>query len=163
MRNGDYSAFLAAKRIETRFAGLKPKEPHPILFDFQRDLVKWALRRGRACLFEDCGLGKTFQQPLAVADQTVKEAAKVDCLVRYCRSQSEVKKGITITNYEMLENTSTRRNSKALSWTNRRSLITERVARNARNSVNAEALTAAINGAVQVQGSESIESRSSGN
>lgn len=118
MKNGDYKAFLANKRIETRFAGLKPKEPHPILFDFQRDLVKWALRRGRACLFEDCGLGKTFQQiewarqipgnvlilaPLAVADQTVKEAAKLECLVRYCRSQSEVKKGITITNYEMLE------------------------------------------------------------
>lgn len=114
----DYKKFLAGKRLETRFPGIEPREPHPILFDFQRDLVKWALRRGRACLFEDCGLGKTFQQiewarqipgnvlilaPLAVADQTVKEAAKLDCVVRYCRHQSEVQKGITIANYEMLE------------------------------------------------------------
>lgn len=41
--------------------------------------------------------------PLAVANQTIAEAAKLDCKVRYCRHQSEVKKGITIANYEMLE------------------------------------------------------------
>jgi superfamily II DNA or RNA helicase len=117
-RNGTYKAFLAAKRIETRFLGIEPQEPHEILFPFQRDIVKWALRRGRACVWADCGLGKTFIQlewarqipgnvlilaPLAVANQTIAEGVKLGCAVRYCRDQSEVKKGITIANYEMLE------------------------------------------------------------
>lgn len=117
MRNG-YKEFLKGKRIETRFPGLEPKEPNKILFDFQRDIVKWALRRGRACVFADCGMGKTFIQvewarqipgnvlilaPLAVANQTITEAEKLNCVVRYCRHQSEVQKGITIANYEMLE------------------------------------------------------------
>lgn len=117
-REGEYQAFLGSKAVAHESAGIKPKEPHEILFEFQRDIVKWALRRGRACIFADCGMGKTFMQiewarqipgnvlilaPLAVASQTVAEAAKLSCFVRYCRKQSEVKKGITITNYEMLE------------------------------------------------------------
>jgi superfamily II DNA or RNA helicase len=91
------------------------------LFDFQAACVKWALKRGRAALFLDTGLGKTLCQctwaqlvyehtglniiiaaPLCVAQQTVEEAAKFGITVKYCRSQDQVEPGITITNYEML-------------------------------------------------------------
>lgn len=92
------------------------------LFDFQAACVKWALKRGRAALFLDTGLGKTLCQttwaqlvykhtglnviiaaPLCVAQQTVEEAAKFGIVVKYCRAQDQVEPGITITNYEMLE------------------------------------------------------------
>ena len=59
----EYSEFL--KRKVTRFdpVGFEPVLPlHPKLMPFQRDLTQWALKRGRAALWEDCGLGKTFQQ-----------------------------------------------------------------------------------------------------
>ena len=113
-----YQSFLSAKSVIHHASGITPKETHEILFPFQRDIVKWALRRGRACIFADCGMGKTFMQiewarqipgdvlilaPLAVATQTIDEAAKLGCFVRYCRDGADVKPGITITNYEMLE------------------------------------------------------------
>lgn len=119
----DYAQFLESKRIESAPSGLSDIPPlNPMLFPFQRDIVKWALRRGRAAIFADCGLGKTPMQlewarrvceatggnvlilaPLAVADQTIREGAKFSVSVLYCRHQSEVKPGITIANYEMLE------------------------------------------------------------
>lgn len=113
-----YKDFLASKAIIHEPDGITPREPHSMLFPFQRDIVKWALRRGRACIFADCGMGKTFMQvewarqipgdvlilaPLAVASQTIDEAEKLGCIIRYCRDASEVEKGITITNYEMLD------------------------------------------------------------
>lgn len=113
-----YKQFLSRKKRVHQSNGITPSEPHELLFPFQRDITKWALRRGRACIFADCGMGKTFMQiewarqipgnvlvlaPLAVATQTINEAAKLGCFVRYCRSQDEVRSGITITNYEMLE------------------------------------------------------------
>jgi hypothetical protein len=60
----DYQAFLASKRIQTQASGIEvdPTGIHPMLFPFQRDLVIWALRKGRAAVFADCGLGKTFVQ-----------------------------------------------------------------------------------------------------
>jgi len=115
----EYQKFLAAKSRTFTATGLDTvPDLHPSLFPFQRDIVSWALRRGRACVFADCGMGKTFMQvewarcipgdvlilaPLAVAGQTVKEAAKLGVTVRYCRSAEEVQPGITIANYEMLE------------------------------------------------------------
>lgn len=113
-----YEDFLKKKQIVHQSEGIKPREPHRKLFDFQRDIVKWALRLGRACIWADCGLGKSFMQiewarqipgnvlilaPLAVADQTIAEAEKLGCKIKYCRDQSEVETGIAITNYEMLE------------------------------------------------------------
>ena len=92
------------------------------LFDWQDDIVKWALAKGKASLFEDCGLGKTPQQlvwaynvlrkkgdvivaaPLAVAQQTVREGKKFGIDVEYRRDGTKKKNGITITNYEMLDN-----------------------------------------------------------
>jgi len=41
---------------------IEPDEVNPMLFPFQRDLVVWALKKGRAAIFADCGLGKTFMQ-----------------------------------------------------------------------------------------------------
>ena len=91
------------------------------LFDFQKDIVRWALRRGRAAVFADCGLGKTIMQlewahvvseytkgkvlilaPLAVAMQTKHEGEKFGISVNLCRSQNDVKAGVNIANYEML-------------------------------------------------------------
>jgi len=92
------------------------------LFDFQKISVKWALKKGRAALFFGTGLGKTISQcswadnvtshtgknvlilaPLCVAKQTVQEAEKYGINVNYCREQSQVLKGINITNYEMMD------------------------------------------------------------
>jgi DNA modification methylase/superfamily II DNA or RNA helicase len=90
--------------------------------EFQKDMVLWALRRGRAALFAECGLGKTICQlewgriiaektggavlllaPLAVAQQTLAESEKFDIPgVRVVESQKDVFPGINVTNYEKL-------------------------------------------------------------
>jgi superfamily II DNA or RNA helicase len=116
----DYEQFIKSKTIHLANAGLSEiPELNPMLFDFQRDIVVWALRKGRAALFCDCGLGKTPMQlewakhipgrvlilaPLAVAQQTVREGKKFGIEVRYHpgRLTTDCAK-IHITNYEMLE------------------------------------------------------------
>lgn len=119
----DYNAFLQQKRTVAPSSGIDvPLDVlHPMLFDFQRVIVAWALRKGRAALFADCGLGKTLMQlewakhihlhtgkdililaPLAVASQTASEGVKIDIAVHICRSQEDVKPGVNITNYEMM-------------------------------------------------------------
>lgn len=113
----DYGKFLSSKAIVDPPTGIDPGPINDALFDFQRDIVRWALRRGRAAVFADCGLGKTPMQlewarqigdvlilaPLAVAQQTVREGEKFGVPVHYCRSQDMANPGINITNYEMLE------------------------------------------------------------
>lgn len=115
----EYAQFLENKAVVDVPTGLDTlPELNPMLFDFQRDIVGWALKRGRASIFADCGLGKTPMQlewashvpgnvlvlaPLAVSLQTVGEGKKFGIDVHYCRDQSQVKPGITITNYEMIE------------------------------------------------------------
>lgn len=118
--SGDYAAFLDAKVLRAPSTGrdIDPSAIHARLFPFQRDLVRWALRKGRAALFADTGLGKTAMQlewarltgeralilaPLAVAQQTIREAALLGIDVAYARHQGEASDGITITNYERLE------------------------------------------------------------
>jgi len=56
----EYAEFLDSKRIVTRPSGVSVHSGgiHPMLFPFQRDIVRWALRLGKACIFADCGLGK---------------------------------------------------------------------------------------------------------
>ena len=57
----DYQVFLRSKAFESPPTGLDDvPDLNPALFDWQRDIVAWALRRGRACIFADCGLGKTL-------------------------------------------------------------------------------------------------------
>ena len=61
----DYNEFIKTKRIADVPSGIADAakiELNSILFDFQRDIVRWALRRGRACIWADCGLGKTAMQ-----------------------------------------------------------------------------------------------------
>lgn len=118
-----YSTWLASKRIVDRPTGFEPRALSPIMFPFQSAIVRWACKRGRAALFADCGLGKTIMQlewarevcretggnvmilaPLAVGPQTVREARdKLGIEATLCRSQDDVRPGINVANYEMLE------------------------------------------------------------
>lgn len=116
----DYAAFLEGKRLDHRNTGheVEPGAIHPTLFPFQRDITRWAVRKGRAAIFADTGLGKTFMQvewarlidgrslivaPLSVARQTVREAERIDVPVHYTRSGLDLTPGVNITNYEMVE------------------------------------------------------------
>ena len=116
-----YSDFLDRKRRVARDVGptIEPSDLHPALFGWQAEIVSWALRKGRAALFEDCGLGKTVQQlewarhaaatslilaPLSVARQTVREAHRLGLDVRYVRDGADVVgPGVWVTNYEMAD------------------------------------------------------------
>lgn len=121
----DYEAFLQRKQAQAVSVGFDfPKgNMNPMLFDWQKDVVYWALKKGRAALFEDCGLGKGPQSiqwaeavadytgkpvlilcPLAVADQFRREGIKFGFRpVTVCRKQEDVKDGVNVTNYEMLQ------------------------------------------------------------
>lgn len=117
----NYQEFIAKKRIEDVPTGFGADGISDQLFDFQRDIVRWACRRGRAALFENCGLGKTPQQlvwanqvlektgrnqiifaPLGVSHQTVREGVKFGIDVHLAASQDDVRPGITVTNYEKM-------------------------------------------------------------
>ena len=116
----NYSDFLSTKRLLLKQSGLQvtPANVHPLLFGFQRDLTAWSVRKGRAAIFADTGLGKTFMQlewarlvgaktlivaPLSVARQTAREAGKIGLNAHYTRNGAETVPGLNITNYEMLE------------------------------------------------------------
>ncbi|MBU1067450.1 hypothetical protein KKE60_06660 [Patescibacteria group bacterium] len=118
----EYHDFLAQKKTISEMSGFEPTmEINPMLFTWQADIVRWALRKGKAALWEDCGLGKTPQQlewakhvhahtgepvlilaPLAVSQQTIREGTKFGVEVHKCKDQSDVVNGINITNYERL-------------------------------------------------------------
>ncbi len=119
-----YEEFLKTKDLERIEAGFDiPKSKlNGALFPFQRDIVSWALKKGKCAIFSDCGTGKTLMQmefanqvckhskgnaliiaPLAVVEQTKKEGEKFGIAINVCRTQDDVKKGVNITNYEMLE------------------------------------------------------------
>ena len=117
-----YQTFLARKRRTDPSTGLSVVPDLPgSLFPFQRDIVRWALKRGRAAVFAQTGLGKSFIElawgqgvhtstggnvllltPLAVAEQMVREARKFGLPARHCATQAEVQPGVTVTNYEKL-------------------------------------------------------------
>lgn len=117
-----YESFLLKKQWSDPRTGHDPLSINSALFPFQRDIVRWALRRGRAAIFADCGMGKTAMQlewahsvnentggsvlilaPLAVAPQTAREAEiLLGYSVSICESQDDVSPGINITNYEKL-------------------------------------------------------------
>ena len=59
----DYETFIHAKKAEAPDAGFEPPLPlSESLFLFQRAIVAWALRKGRAAIFAAFGLGKTRMQ-----------------------------------------------------------------------------------------------------
>ena len=117
----DYQAFLETKKLRVLPKGLQSSdfEIASLLFPFQEDVVRWAVRKGRCAVFLDTGLGKTFIQlewariidettliiaPLSVARQTTREARKLGLDVRYVRGQDEITPDhkLWITNYEMI-------------------------------------------------------------
>lgn len=125
--NSNYHAFIRRKQRSVADVGfvVSDSDIHPTLFEWQRRIVQWAVQRGSAALFEECGLGKTLQQlewarlvhehtgkrvliltPLAVAHQTVGEADKINVRALYCRAQSfadVVAVPAVVTNYDMLK------------------------------------------------------------
>ena len=116
----EYEQFLARKAQLQNAGGFEPNDLPEHLFPFQRALVEWAVRQGRAAIFADCGLGKTpmslawaeqvtkhtgkpvlFLTPLAVGFQIVKEAGKFGHDAAMSRN-GKVTAPITVTNYEQL-------------------------------------------------------------
>jgi hypothetical protein len=117
----DYEAFVASKLAISPPTGFDPGDLMPEwLFQFQADLTRWALRRGRAAIFAGTGLGKMRMElawasmiiaageaeralilaPLAVAKQLVREAEAVGVAACVCKSQADVVDGISVTNYD---------------------------------------------------------------
>ncbi len=125
----NYSEFLNSKRKYKVAKGIDidTKDINDKLFEWQKECVKWSLKKGKSALFEACGLGKTMQQlewayqvykntnqnvlivaPLGVAIQTAKEEApKLGYEVTIIRNNEDIRNGINIINYEMLENIDT--------------------------------------------------------
>lgn len=120
MVKNDYAEFIASKTAIDNDHGIdiELSDIHESLFDWQKAIVKWAVKKGRAALFEDCGLGKTRQQlewmrlilnrtggkglivcPLSVAEQTQKEAEDIDIEIEYLITENDY---TGITNYERL-------------------------------------------------------------
>ena len=116
----DYKAFIERKTQAADGDGFAPVWLPEFLFDFQRSLVDWSLRKGRAALFVDTGMGKTAMQlvwaenivrhtgrpvlilaPLAVSAQTIREGQRFGITVR--RAEGRVTEaGIYVLNYERL-------------------------------------------------------------
>lgn len=115
-----YEDFLDHKTQLGSDGGFEPSWMPATLFPFQQKLVEWACRKGRAAVFADCGLGKTFIQltwaenvtrtggrvliltPLAVSFQTVKEGEKIGVEVTHRRDGIKAGDKIVVTNYERL-------------------------------------------------------------
>ncbi len=120
----NYLDFLNNKKFILESSGfdIDKNKLNPMLYEFQKDIVRWSLAKGRSAIFADCGLGKTPMQlewanqihkhtggkilllaPLAVASQTQREGHKFNIDTRICESQKDVINGINITNYEKLD------------------------------------------------------------
>lgn len=118
-----YAAFLERKRMVDPMTGIANVPELPaFLFPHQRDIVSWALRRGRAAIFAGTGLGKTAMElvwgnivaghtgkpvlifaPLAVSQQHIREADKFDIPARIVRNQDECAPGVNVTNYQKID------------------------------------------------------------
>lgn len=122
-----YKRFLKAKTEYDYNYGfdIDIKDINKKLFDWQKAVTKWSIKKGRAALFEGCGAGKTFQSiewlkwimqlskdegigliicPLSVAEQSIEEAKKLGYTLTYVQSGNECILGnIYITNYERID------------------------------------------------------------
>lgn len=116
----NYDDFIASKRRAEAATGHNPGELNEHLFDFQHAIVTWAVRRGRAAIFADTGLGKTLMQlswaqevqrhtggkvlilaPLAVSEQTIEQGSTFGIDVSKYQGQTDA--GVYITNYERMD------------------------------------------------------------
>lgn len=119
----EYIDFLKSKEEKVVNNGFKVsrEDLNNNLFEYQKDIVLWALAKGKAAVFTQCGTGKTIIQlewanqvnkhtdgkililtPLAVAKQTQNEGAKFGINTTICRCQEDVNSGINIANYDIL-------------------------------------------------------------
>ena len=121
----EYQEFIRSKQRSIEPMGFEVDKDrlNPMLHDWQRSTVHWSLRRGRAALFEECGLGKTPQQlvwaeevhrhtqmpvvihcPVGVSQQTKEESEKfnIGCRVEVVNDSSEIVDGINLVNYEKI-------------------------------------------------------------
>jgi superfamily II DNA or RNA helicase len=113
-----YEELIARKAASIAASGINPGELAAHLFPHQRDLVTWALRRGRAAIFADTGLGKTacfiewarhvsargrvlVLAPLACGPQHEAEAARFGVPARYLRDD-DGESAVVLTNYEIV-------------------------------------------------------------
>jgi len=115
----NYTEFLESKAQNGVMEGFTPNYMPDFLFDFQKAVLDWSIRKGKSGIFADCGLGKTPMQlvwaenvirqtnkpvlilaPLAVSSQTVKEGEKFGIEIH--RSLEGKAERITVTNYERL-------------------------------------------------------------
>jgi hypothetical protein len=115
----NYQEFLERKSQLGGNHGFEPLFMPDYLFDFQKYLVEWSIRKGRGAIFADCGMGKTPMQlvwaenicrhtggkvliltPLAVSQQTIREGQKFG--IEVIRSDEGKSHRITVTNYERL-------------------------------------------------------------
>ncbi len=119
-QQGNYERFIRSKSQLDGYHGFEPTIIPDYLFHFQAFLVNWAVRKGRAGIFADCGLGKTLMElvwaenvyrhtglpvfiltPLAVASQFAQEAERFG--IEAARSiRGEITAPIVISNYERL-------------------------------------------------------------
>lgn len=116
----DYADFIRDKQQFGALEGFEPVFIPDVLFDFQKHLTRWAVRKGRAAIFADCGLGKTLMQlvwaqnvvqktgksvlvltPLAVSGQTLEEADKFN-IAAHRGGERDHGASIYVTNYERL-------------------------------------------------------------
>jgi len=116
----EYDQFVANKRRTEVATGHAPGALNSNLFDFQQAIVAWAVRRGRAAIFADTGLGKTLMQlswadevvrhtsgrvlilaPLAVSEQTIREGHLFGIHIEKYQDQDSM--GVFITNYERMD------------------------------------------------------------
>lgn len=123
MGRASYQQFLKSKQVAVQPSGFSSGSLCETLFEFQTDIDRWSLERGRAAIFADCGLGKTPMQlvwaeqvvrklnrpvlihaPLAVSKQTEREGAKFGIPVKVVASDIEIRKpGVYVTNYEKMQ------------------------------------------------------------
>ena len=118
----DYLEFIAGKDRSTIFNRIPEEWMPDAAFDYQKTIIRWALRKGRACIFAGTGLGKTLMElawaenvqrfskwrvlvlaPLAVSDQIVAEGERFGVKVKKIRTESDIDgPGIYVTNYAKL-------------------------------------------------------------
>ena len=116
-----YKEFLKTKGFKNDEEGFKPLWIPDFLYDFQKELVEWSVRKGRSAIFADCGLGKSIIElvwaknivrktkgnvllltPLAVGAQMIEESKKFGIKNVKRSKKGIVKSKITISNYERL-------------------------------------------------------------
>jgi DNA modification methylase len=122
MKQLEYKEFLNSKNASFEGVGFKPSSLNKYLFPFQKAIVEWALQKGKAAIFSDCGTGKTIMElawadaiikktngnilivtPLSVSYQTIMEGKKFHIEHEGQSRDGSIVDKITITNYEMLE------------------------------------------------------------